>query len=133
MPDLLIRLATEDEAAAAGALTAEAYSTDGLISDGDAYVDELVDAVRRAREASLLVALAPAEGVRDEVEGAALPGVRTGFDDEADADVRPALVGTLTLAPAGTSYAEIAEPGEVEIRMLAVAPWARRRGVAEAL
>ena len=117
MPDLLIRVATDDDVAAAGALTAQAYHSDGLIDDGDDYVDELMDAVRRAREASLLVALTPSD---ERVEG----------DEDEDA---PSLVGTLTLAPAGTSYAEIAEPGEVELRMLAVAPWARRRGIAEAL
>ncbi|GAA2728868.1 GNAT family N-acetyltransferase [Cellulomonas aerilata] len=118
MPDLMIRVATDDDVAAAGALTAQAYHTDGLVTDGDDYVDELMDAVRRAREASLLVALTPTDGSED-----------VGGEDE---DV-PALVGTLTIAPAGTSYAEIAEPGEVELRMLAVAPWARRRGIAEAL
>ncbi len=117
MPDLLIRVATDDDVAAAGALTAQAYQTDGLLPDGDDYVDELVDAARRAREASLLVALTPTDGA----------------GEDADDGDGPALVGTLTLAPAGTSYAEIAEPGEVEIRMLAVAPWARRRGIAEAL
>jgi ribosomal protein S18 acetylase RimI-like enzyme len=118
MPDLLIRVATDDDVAAAGALTAQAYHTDGLVTDGDDYVDELMDAVRRAREASLLVALTPTDTAQD-----------VGGEDD---DV-PALVGTLTIAPAGTSYAEIAEPGEVELRMLAVAPWARRRGIAEAL
>lgn len=141
MPDLMIRVASEDEAAAAGALTAEAYQTDGLIADGDAYVEELMDAVRRAREASLLVALAPSDGARDgdDLEAHGRDGARRRADrpqdpdeDEAE-DPRPSLVGTITLAPAGTSYAEIAEPGEVEIRMLAVAPWARRRGIAEAL
>ena len=125
MPDLLIRVATDDDVAAAGALTAQAYQTDGLVRDGDDYVDELMDAVRRAREASLLVALAPGETT----------GPRPDADDDVDSDEDdpPALVGTLTIAPAGTSYAEIAEPGEVELRMLAVAPEARRRGIAEAL
>jgi ribosomal protein S18 acetylase RimI-like enzyme len=118
MPDLLIRVATDDDVAAAGALTAQAYHTDGLVSDGDDYVDELMDAVRRAREARLLVARTPTDALDD-----------SGSEDD---DV-PALVGTLTIAPAGTSYAEIAEPGEVELRMLAVAPWARRRGIADAL
>ena len=120
MPDLLIRVATDDDVAAAGALTAQAYDTDGLVRDGDDDVDELLDAVRRAREASLLVALAPGEEVGVDPDG-------TGDDDGR------ALVGTLTIAPAGTSYAEIADPGEVELRMLAVAPEARRRGIAEAL
>jgi ribosomal protein S18 acetylase RimI-like enzyme len=100
--------ATDSEIAAAGALTAEAYHADRLINDDDEYADELRDASRRAREATLLVA--------------ALPG-----DDE---DV---VVGTITIAPAGSSYAEVARPGEVELRMLGVAPEARRRGIAEAL
>jgi hypothetical protein len=65
MPDLLIRVATDDDVAAAGALTAQAYHTDGLVSDGDDYVDELMDAVRRAREASLLVALTPTDARDD--------------------------------------------------------------------
>ncbi|WP_298457978.1 GNAT family N-acetyltransferase [uncultured Cellulomonas sp.] len=119
MPDLLIRVATDDDVAAAGALTAQAYGADGLVQDGDDYVEELVDAVRRAREATLLVATTPTDGTAD-VDGDADDGV-------------PTLAGTITIAPAGTSYAEIAEPGEVELRMLAVAPHARRRGVAEAL
>lgn len=135
MPDLLIRVATDDDVAAAGALTAQAYQSDGFVRDGDDYVDELVDAVRRAREASLLVALAPAEdGARDR---AGLDGDdRDDRDDAGDGgagEPARALVGTLTIAPAGTSYAEIAEPGEVELRMLAVAPEARGRGIAEAL
>ncbi len=100
--------ATDPEVAAAGALTAEAYHADRLINDDDEYADELRDAARRAREATLLVAV--------------LPGP--------DEDV---VVGTITLAPAGSSYAEVARPGEVELRMLGVAPEARRRGIAEAL
>ena len=146
MPDLLIRVATDDDVTAAGALTAQAYTADGLVSDGDDYVEELVDAVRRAREARLLVAFAPPAAGRDEdaADGRGAHHVgraRAGADadadnddeaDEAD-DERAELVGTLTIAPAGTSYAEIAEPGEVELRMLAVAPRARRRGIAEAL
>ena len=128
MPDLLIRVATDDDVAAAGALTAQAYQTDGLVRDGDDYVDELLDAVRRSREASLLVALATVEDKFDD----------TGEDraedtvDHVDEDA-PAVVGTITIAPAGTSYAEIAEPGEVELRMLAVSPETRRRGIAESL
>lgn len=55
----------------------------------------------------------------------------TGARDEDE--LRGVVVGTVTLAPSGTSYAEVAEAGEAEIRMLAVAPEARRRGVAEAL
>lgn len=93
-----------DVLAAAGALTAEAYHADRLLDGDEDYEVELRDAERRSREAVLLVAT-------------------TG-------DV---VVGTLTLAPYGSSYAEVATPGEVELRMLAVAPEARRRGVAERL
>ena len=43
-----------------------------------------------------------------------------------------ALLGAaVTLAPFGNPYAETALDGEVEIRMLAVAPEARRRGIAD--
>ena len=117
--DVEIRVATgNDDIEAAGALTAEAYHADGLIDDRGEYADELTDAARRAREATLLVAVVP-------------PGVAPGVDPTHPSQA--ALVGTVTLAPAGTSYAEIAEPGELEVRMLAVAPEARRRGIAEEL
>ena len=43
------------------------------------------------------------------------------------------LLGTVTLAEPGSPYAETAGPGEIEVRMLAVAPDARRRGIAAAL
>jgi ribosomal protein S18 acetylase RimI-like enzyme len=110
MSEIEVRAAgSEQEITAAGALTAEAYHADRLIDDGDEYRDELLDAARRAREATLLVALQSVPGG---------PSV---------------VVGTVTLAPYGSSYAEIAEPGEVEIRMLGVAPESRRQGVAEAL
>ena len=104
-----VRVAGPADEEAAGELTAQAYRSDGLLLAADPYADELRDAHRRAREAQLLVATVP-----------------TG-------DGREALVGSLTLAPYGSSYAEVAEPDEVELRMLAVAPEARRRGVAEEL
>jgi len=110
------RAATPEEIDAAGALTAEAYRTDRLVDPEDSYLDELVDARRRASEAILLVALVP----REPAAG--------GAGREADV-----VVGSITLAPFGTSYAEIAAPGELELRMLAVAPEARGRGIAEAL
>lgn len=109
-----VRVARGGDVAQAGALTAEAYHADRLLEPDDEYEAELRDADRRAEEATLLVAAVPRG------EGAA----------EGLADV---VVGTLTLAPAGSSYAEIAEEGEVELRMLAVAPEARNRGVAELL
>ena len=107
-PVVVRTAATDSEIAAAGALTAEAYHADRLINDDDEYADELRDASRRAREATLLVAVLPSTS-------------------------EDVVVGTITLAPAGSSYAEVARPGEVELRMLGVAPEARRRGIAEAL
>lgn len=127
MADLIIRFAEGDDVAAAGALTADAYLADGLVSDGDGYLGELLDAARRAREATLLVALSSAE----ESLGANQSGGPAGGSSDDDAPMTP--VGTLTLAPAGGYFAETAEPGELEIRMLAVAPASRRRGIAEAL
>lgn len=106
MTGVAVRVAGRDDIPAAGALTAEAYLADGLLTDEDGYTAELRDAARRADEAVLLVATLP-----------------TPAGDEA-------VVGTLTVAPYGSSYAEIAEPGEVELRMLAVAPEARGKGIA---
>ena len=100
----VVRVACPQDVDAAGALTAEAYLADRVLAD-DGYETELRDARRRAEQAVLLVAVAPA-------------------------GEREAVVGTVTLAPYGSSYAEIARPGEWELRMLAVAPEARRQGLA---
>jgi len=105
----VIAVAAGAQIADAGALTAEAYLADELVDPDEGYTSELRDAERRAAEATLLVATVEAS------------------------DGTPVVVGTITLAPHGTSYAEIAEPGELELRMLAVAPEARGRGIAEAL
>lgn len=126
--DVRVRVASgERELRDVGALTAEAYHADRLLRPEDDYTVELRDAGARAREAVLLVALVPSTpepGAGGESTADPDPG--TGADPGV-------VVGTVTLAPHGTSYAEVAEPGEVEIRMLAVAPEARGRGVAEAL
>lgn len=118
MTGAVVRVATGAQVADAGALTAEAYLADRLVGAEESYADELRDAERRAREATLLVALVP-------------PGEGDGANDRDDDEL--VVVGTVTLAPYGTSYAEVAEPGELEIRMLAVAPEARRRGIADLL
>jgi ribosomal protein S18 acetylase RimI-like enzyme len=47
------------------------------------------------------------------------------------ADGRP--LGSVTLAPPGSAFNEVAEAGEAEVRMLAVSPSAQGRGVGEAL
>jgi len=102
---LLIRPAHDDELAAVGALTFDAYAADGFVTPGSPYAGDLRDAGARAREAELYVAL-------DEAGG---------------------LLGTVTFCPVGSEYQEVASVGEGEFRMLAVAPEARGRGVAEAL
>lgn len=102
---LVIRPAREDELAAVGALTFDAYAADGFVSADSPYAERLRDAVSRAREAELYVA--------------------------ADEDGR--LLGTITYCPEGSPWQEVAGEREGEFRMLAVAPDARRRGVAEGL
>lgn len=70
----------------------------------ESYAKELGDGVTRVRDAHVLVAFA---------------GLR--------------MVGSVTLAEPGTPFAEIARPGELEVRMLGVDPAARRLGIADRL
>lgn len=102
---LVIRPAHPDELPAVGALTLDAYAADGFVTGDSPYAEELRDAATRAREAELYVAV--------------------GEDGT--------LLGTVTYCAEGSSYQEVAGPREGEFRMLAVAPDARRRGVAEAM
>lgn len=99
-----IRVAEPADLPQVGDLTAHAYLSDELVDPDHWYVTELRDAARRAAGATVLVAV--------------------------DGDQ---VLGTITLAPAGTEYAEIAEPGEIELRMLAVHPDARGRRIGELL
>lgn len=102
---LVIRPAHEDELAAVGALTFDAYAADGFVSADSPYAGDLRDTSSRARDAELYVAV--------------------------DEDGR--LLGTVTYCPEGSPWQEVAGEREGEFRMLAVAPDARRRGVAEGL
>ena len=68
------------------------------------YLERLRDAESRAAQAVLLVAV----------------------DDER-------VLGSITYVAGGTSMAQLASPGEVELRMLGVDPAARARGVAGCL
>jgi ribosomal protein S18 acetylase RimI-like enzyme len=102
---LVIRPAHREELAEVGRLTLAAYVADGFVSPDADYAEDLLDATTRAREAELYVALDPDGG----------------------------LVGTVTFCPEGSDLREVAGAGEGEFRMLAVAPAARGRGVAEAL
>jgi ribosomal protein S18 acetylase RimI-like enzyme len=105
MGDVEIRPPRPEEYAAAGEVTVQAYEADGHLADDVGYDAKLRDVARRVEEAEVLVA----------VDGAGL------------------VVGTVTIVRPGSEYAEISRPGELEFRMLAVAPSARGRGVGEAL
>lgn len=99
-----VRRAGEDELAAVGRLTVDAYGADGHITPDDPYAEELADAAARHQHAVLLVAV----------------------EDEH-------LVGTVTVVPADSPLVEMCRPGEAEVRMLAVDAAARGRGVGEVL
>ncbi|MER7404387.1 GNAT family N-acetyltransferase [Streptomyces sp. NPDC000070] len=104
--DILIRRVKPSEYDALGEITAQAYLNDGLLDFGESdwYLGELKDVAKRAAAADVLVA------------------TRGGH-----------LLGGVTFVPSGGPMADIARPGEAEIRMLAVAHQARGRGAGEAL
>ena len=104
---LIVRPAHPHELGRAGDLTVEAYDADGYLVDDDPYLDTLRDAARRATEAEVDVAVLP------------------------EAPDHP--VGTVTYCVPPSPWTELAREDEGEIRMLGVAPSARRRGVGEAL
>ena len=91
-----------------GELTALAYLADGLIDNAHPYVPQLRNAATRAEHAILL---ALADGERGEGK----------------------IVGTLTVVPPGSVFAELAHEGEYELRMLAVSPLERGRGIGATL
>lgn len=99
-----VRAPRPEELAAVGVITLEAYTADGHLHGDEAYAAQLADAHRRAELAQLLVAV---------LDGA--------------------VVGTVTVGAAGTPFAEVAHPGELEFRMLAVSAAGRGQGVGEAL
>jgi ribosomal protein S18 acetylase RimI-like enzyme len=106
MSEVIIRRAYDEELSAVGELTIEAYRANGYVAEVETpYAVKLADARTRAREAELLVAV--------------------------DAD--GALLGTVTIAPPGTPWAQVCGPDELEFRMLAVTPAARGRGIGGAL
>jgi GNAT superfamily N-acetyltransferase len=99
-----VRPARPEELARAGAVAREAYLSDRLLAPDNGYAARLADAAGRARDAVVAVAV--------------------------EADV---VVGTVTYAPAGSRWAQLACAGEAEFRMLGVQPTHRGRGVGEAL
>ncbi|GAB2638417.1 GNAT family N-acetyltransferase [Nocardia goodfellowii] len=101
---VVIRTASPDEYDAIGELTVDVYVGEGYVQADSLYVEELADTARRAAAAQILVAM---HGDR--------------------------VVGSVTVARPGTPYAEIARPGELEFRMLAVSKRARGHGAGTAL
>ncbi|EOD67706.1 GNAT family N-acetyltransferase [Amycolatopsis vancoresmycina] len=105
MGEVEIRPPRPEEYAVAGEVTVLAYQADGHLADGVGYDATLRDVARRVEAAEVLVAVDRAGDV----------------------------VGTVTIVQPGSEYAEISRPGELEFRMLAVAPSARGRGIGDAL
>jgi ribosomal protein S18 acetylase RimI-like enzyme len=91
-----------------GELTALAYLADGLIDNAHPYIPFLRDASARAEHAVLLAMLDGEHG-----EGN--------------------VIGTMTLVPPGSHFAELASDDEFELRMLAVSPLERGRGIGREL
>ncbi|MDN3238178.1 GNAT family N-acetyltransferase [Glycomyces tritici] len=112
--DFQIRPILPAEHDALGELTLRTYLDGELLIGGldDPYAPNLRDVAGRAASATVLVAV-------DE---------RAGANEEG-----PALLGGVTLAFHGSPMAQLAGPGEAEVRMLAVDPAAQGRGVGSAL
>lgn len=87
-----------------GELTTLAYLADGLVDGAHPYIPKLRDASARAEHA-LLLAMVDGEGGEGKI------------------------VGTITLVPPGSVFAELAQEEEFELRMLAVSPIERGRGI----
>ncbi|MCX6431484.1 MAG: GNAT family N-acetyltransferase [Actinobacteria bacterium] len=101
---LVVRPAAEPDFDLIGELCVDSYATAGHLDPSDPYTVTLRDA--RARDAQAKVLVAERDG---------------------------AIVGTVTICPSGTTFAEVGRDGESEFRFLAVAPTAWRTGVGEAL
>lgn len=99
-----VRPARPEEADAIGVLTECAYREADYLEDDDEYFGLLRDGAGRVRDALVLVAV---------LDGA--------------------VAGSVTIAEHGSPWGEISRPDELEVRMLAVAGSARRRGLADRL
>ncbi|MEV5969161.1 GNAT family N-acetyltransferase [Streptomyces sp. NPDC051921] len=105
--DFMIREVRPEEYGTLGELTARAYLDDGhlLRGEDDWYFGHLRNVAGRAEVADVLVAV----------------------------DEGGTVLGGVTFVPAPGVMGDRAKAGETEIRMLAVGPAARGRGVGEAL
>lgn len=97
----LMRLAGPEDYTRIGELTVAAYVEGGHLRADDSYVQHLREVAERAEQARVLVA---------EIDGA--------------------VAGSATLTDYDQPFAEVARPGEMEFRMLSVAPEFQGRGVA---
>lgn len=103
-----IRTATVADWDRIAELTVAAYVEGGFLTAGDSYVTNLSDVEARARGSQLLVAeVETAEG--------------------------PAVAASVAVTDAGGPMAEVARAGEMEFRMLAVAPEHQGRGISRAM
>ena len=103
---VMIRQAEPADFEAVGRLTVAAYRADGQLNQatGD-YAKDLANVAGRSSQGTTLVAV------------------------DADGDI----VGGVLFALPGSSYAQLARPGEAEFRMLAVSPSAQGQGIGGAL
>ena len=101
---LVVRVARPEEYELVGDLTVEVYVHGGLVSPESSYVKTLRNAGDRAEKAELLVAEVGGEGA-----------------------------GAVAYCPPDSPYAELAGPGEAELRMLAVLEKARGKGAGRAM
>lgn len=95
----------------------------------DARLDELADVGLLTRVAYAAAELGSESYLAHVQDAAGRAAASTLLVAEADGR----LVGTVTLAAFGTTFADIAREGEYEFRMLAVDPSSTGRGVATAL
>ncbi|WP_396453745.1 GNAT family N-acetyltransferase [Actinomadura sp.] len=101
---LVVRVARPEEYELVGDLTVEVYVHGGLVSPESSYVKTLRNAGDRAEKAELLVA-----------------------------EVGGEVAGAVAYCPPESPYAELAGPGEAELRMLAVLEKARGKGAGRAM
>ncbi len=127
--DVLIRTAAPTDLVAVGTLTVDVYGGEQLVSTG--YLPVLADAAARADAPLTEVVVATrAPSSSGMSSGSGEPGERILGAPGAPGE---RILGALTLCRFGSPFADLAEEGEAEIRMLAVRFEARQRGVGEAL